>query len=149
MKLSGFLNQMKKKMLITFHDGTFSWGIEGNFFKKIYDPPNQGVAPALRQFYYVGGSYYQHFMSFEQCIWIFMLLMSLLASLSRRKASVEPVVAILMLTLVGFVIYEALFEVRARYVYTYTPVIAMLATMGLKACADLAVGLRKKRGEKE
>lgn len=149
MKLSGFLNQMKKKMLITFHDGTFSWGIEGNFFKKIYDPPNQGVAPALRQFYYVGGSYYQHFMSFEQCIWIFMLLMSLLASLSRRKASVEPVVAILMLTLVGFVIYEALFEVRARYAYTYTPVIAMLATMGLKACADLAVGLRKKRGEKE
>lgn len=149
MKLSGFLNLMKKKMLITFNDGSYAWGMEGGFFKKLYDPPNQSVAPALRQLYYDNGSHYQHFMSFEQCIWIIAFLMSLLSTLSHRQDSTGTVVAIMMLTLIGFVVYEALFEVRARYVYTFTPFIAMLATMGLRACADMAGAVRKKLGGTE
>lgn len=42
-------------------------------------------------------------------------------------------VSVIMLSLIGITVFEALFEVRARYLFIYVPFYCMVAAMGVDA----------------
>lgn len=45
-----------------------------------------------------------------------------------------------MLSVLGLTLFEQLFEARARYLYSYTPVYILLAAMGLLECKNRLTG---------
>lgn len=128
----GTLKQLAQKMLTLYNDGTFAWGKEGNFLQTVFDPPNTKAAPFLRSIYYPDGSRYLYFTTFEQFIWLMILLLSaagLFNSFSHKHAKT---LNILWLTWIGLTVFELLFEVRARYLYTNVPLFCVLAAVGIE-----------------
>ncbi len=129
MGLGGYIEHIAKKLLTVFNDGTFAWGKEGRFYYEVPEPPNSSVAPRLRSVYYTDGSNYKYFAVFEQIVWAIILLLTLASFL--LKSAQRKNTAILWLAIIGLVLFEALFEVRARYVYTLVPVFCLLCSLGL------------------
>ena len=128
----GTLKQLAQKMLTLYNDGTFAWGKEGNFLQTVFDPPNTKAAPFLRSIYYPDGSRYLYFTTFEQFIWLMILLLGaagLFSSFSHKHAKT---LNILWLTWIGLTVFELLFEVRARYLYTNVPLFCVLAAVGIE-----------------
>lgn len=128
----GTLKQLARKMLTLYNDGTFAWGKEGNFLQTVFDPPNTKAAPFLRSIYYPDGSRYLYFTTFEQFIWLMILLLGaagLFSSFSHKHAKT---LNILWLTWIGLTVFELLFEVRARYLYTNVPLFCVLAAVGIE-----------------
>lgn len=128
----GTLKQLAQKMLTLYNDGTFAWGKEGNFLQTVFDPPNTKTAPFLRSIYYPDGSRYLYFTTFEQFIWLMILLLGaagLFSSFSHKHAKI---LNILWLTWIGLTVFELLFEVRARYLYTNVPLFCVLAAVGIE-----------------
>ena len=128
----GTLKQLAQKMLTLYNDGTFAWGKEGNFLQTVFDPPNTKSAPFLRSIYYPDGSRYLYFTTFEQFIWLMILLLGaagLFSSFSHKHAKT---LNILWLTWIGLTVFELLFEVRARYLYTNVPLFCVLAAVGIE-----------------
>lgn len=125
MSAGDLLRLWKKKLLTAFHDGTFAWTREGNFFltvREFTSKPSQ----ILRSFYYPEGTNYKIFTNFEQAIWLAVLLTSLGAALDGNKEG-----RAIMLTLLGLILYLILFETRARYVYIFVPLFLMLSSCGM------------------
>ena len=130
MKLPGLLRQWMRKLLTCFNDGTFAWTHEGNFFAEIFENDSK-TAEITRSFYYSNGKNYQIFLNAEQAIWLSLLLLSLGAFFSHGKA-----VAVIEITLLGLILYLLLFEVRARYVYIFAPLIIVLAACSIQSISN-------------
>lgn len=118
-------------MLGTFNDGTFAWMWEGAFFFKIYDEPNTRAASFLRSFFYKDGKYLDVFRTSEQTLWMFVLTMCFCAALLYKNNVQYKQLSVVMLSIIGITLFEALFEVRARYLFIYVPFFCMLAAMGI------------------
>lgn len=127
----GYARHLSKKLLCTFNDGTFAWMHEGGFFQIVYEEPNTQSASFIRSFYYQDGENLDRFMTFEQGIWIFILLMVLLAALWYRDGSYAGQGAVIMLCIIGIIIFEMLFEVRARYLFIFAPFFCIIAMIGV------------------
>lgn len=130
---AGFLEHWKKKILINYNDGTFAWSMEGGFYDEIYEPRNSIVSGTLREFYYNSGKYYRNFYTMEQSIWLLILGLTFFTGclfFRREYAEKDTNPAVLQLALIGLTLFELLFEARARYLYTYAPVYALLAAVG-------------------
>lgn len=128
------LDHLAKKLLCLFNDGMFSWGMEGTFYYEILDEPNQIVAPFLRSVFYSTGSRYAVYASTIHNIWIGVLLM-LLVGCILGKNNMEQT-NVIWLSLLGLVLFELLFEVRARYLFTYVPFFVILAVQGLHSVKE-------------
>lgn len=127
----GYARHLSKKILCTFNDGTFAWMHEGGFFQTVHEEPNTQSSSFIRSFYYQDGENLDRFMTFEQGIWIFILLMVFLATLWYRDGRNAGQVAIIMLCIIGIIIFELLFEVRARYLFIFAPFFCIIATIGV------------------
>ncbi len=125
----GLFKHLVKKMLVTFSDGMFAWGMEGVFFYQIYDCPNNKTAPFIRALFYRNGEYRMIFATFEQFIWIMVLILCACSSISIVNGKRNELL-LLMLALIGLTTYLLLFEARARYLYTYIPIYCILAAVG-------------------
>lgn len=125
----GLFKHLVKKMLVTFSDGMFAWGMEGVFFYQMYDCPNNKAAPFIRALFYRNGEYHMIFATFEQFIWIMTLILCACSSISMVSGKRNELL-ILMLALIGLTTYFLLFEARARYLYTYVPIYCILAAVG-------------------
>ena len=128
----GTFKQLARKMLTLYNDGTFAWGKEGNFLKTVFDPPNTNTAPFLRSIYYPDGSRYLYFTTFEQFVWLLILLLCAASLLSNFRHKHAEILNILWLTWIGLTVFELLFEVRARYLYTNVPLFCTLAALGFE-----------------
>lgn len=115
-----------KKTIMTYHDGTFAWGVEGDFYMEIL-PPKSKIAKIVRSVYYTDGECHFLFMNFVQIIWITTLVLSFLSVFGRRKNGT----AVIYLTMVGIFIYNLLFEARGRYLFINLPFFFILAGTGL------------------
>ena len=135
MGLSGTARHLCKKLLCAFNDGTFAWGVEGSFYQHIPQPLNSRSGPFFRSLYHHGGSLNPYFFQTMQFFWLGTLSLALLSVLKKHPAAQRRGVAALRLSVLGLVLYLALFEVRARYVYIYAPFFILLAVMGLEALA--------------
>lgn len=129
----GYARHLSRKLLCTFNDGSFAWMHEGGFFFEIYDEPNTRAARFLRSFCYLDGKNLQVFLTFEQTIWLFVLTMCFGAALLYKNAMRYKEVSVIMLSVIGITLFEALFEVRARYLFIYVPFFCILAVMGIDA----------------
>ena len=133
MGFRGLLRQWMRKLLTCFHDGTFAWTHEGNFFAQIFNNDSK-IAKITRSFYYSSGENYHVFQNTEQAIWLCVLLFSLGAFFSRSRLT-----ATVELTLLGLILYLILFEVRARYVYIFAPLFIVLAACGIDKIFSIAM----------
>ena len=131
MSTGDLLRLWKRKLLTGFHDGTFAWTREGNFFSSVREF-NSKPSQILRSFYYPDGANYKIFTNFEQAIWLAVLLTSLGAALNVDKKS-----GVIMLTLLGLMLYLILFETRARYVYIFAPLFVLMCSCGLFSLMNL------------
>lgn len=127
MGLPGLLELGVKKILTTFSDGTFAWWEEGNFYwEEMYDGI-YSLRSILSGLYYEHGAHFSVFVNCMHTLWMGVVLFAGIVFIPAGKKREE---AVLMLSLVGLFLFELLFEVRARYLFTYVPVFVLLAGIG-------------------
>lgn len=129
---TGYLKHVKKKLLVTYNDGSYAWSEEGGFYSLLYENPNQIVSPFLRSIYYADGKWYKHFLTAAQTSWLMLLTLDFFAVFYPVSKEKKKYLAILMLSLLGLMLYEILFEARARYLYIYLPINCILAAFGIR-----------------
>lgn len=130
MGFAGYLRQISRKLLTVYCDGTFAWGMEGGFYVQVVDNVNTCMTPFLKSIYYSDGSRHEVFKLTEQFVWITILILAFASGLIKQTEENRTELSILMLTIVGLNVFEMLFEVRARYLFLYTPIYCILATLG-------------------
>lgn len=129
--ISGYFKLLCEKLMTNYNDGTFAWGVEGNFYAGILEPPNKTVAKTLRDIYYSEGKYYGGYEVYQQTIWI-MILFFMLFSIKRLINEVEKDLYVIILTIIGITMFLLLFEARARYLFLYSPYYILLAVVGIQ-----------------
>jgi len=124
----GYLKFLGEKSLVIFSDGSFAWGVEGDFYQSIPERSN-GISTFLKEIYYNDGSWNPLLLTFQQIIWfVILLLLPLMGILGKQPESNRTV---LMLAIIGLVVALLIFEARARYIYHYTPLFVLGASIGL------------------
>lgn len=131
---AGYLDFLHRKTAVNYDDGMFAWEHEGAFYYEMYDPVNDTLSPALRSLYY--GDNKIAFADFEQVIWYFVLLGTLLFGLKgadgARPGDTAEARSVIMAALTGAFLFVTLFETRARYLYAFAPVHVLAATLGIQ-----------------
>lgn len=137
----GFVKHIGKKSLINFNDGTFAWECEGGFYDVIYPDKNTIVSPFLKSLYYSSGSRYSLFSTIEQFAWITTLCGSIgIIMIRKRRESV-----VIVLAMIGIILFNLMFEARARYMILYVPFFIMSSMIFMQECETF---LKKKSGFK-
>ncbi len=145
--IGGLCDHLTKKILVIYGDGTYAWQKEGNFFSQMHDPPNQWLAPILRDIYY--GKYTDIFSTFEHVIWLSLMFGSggvAFWMFSEKKPNAT--LCVMVLSLIGLTLFQLIFEARARYLFLYAPyyiVVALFGWIGWKraVCALIQKKRRK------
>lgn len=136
----GWMEHLGRKMLVTFNDGTFAWGVEGNFYRVVLDEPNDKMAPFLRSIYYNTNSRSRIPASLRHAVWIAILAFAAMSVFVKGNYPHKYRLPVLWITMLGFILYEALFEVRARYVFIFVPLLCVLAAVGFDNAVRLLRG---------
>lgn len=126
--VGGYLKLLNEKLLTTYGDGTFAWGMEGAFWKEIPPQKNDGISKVARSFYYNSGEFYGVFLTYMQCFWLALLLLQIFTNTIKPQG----IISTIKLSLIGLTIFELLFESRARYLYIYSPLYIFMAVYGLQ-----------------
>lgn len=124
----GLLKHITKKTLVIFNDGTFAWGNEGHFYNEIYEEKNNVLSPLLKNICWNQGKYFSIFASIKQAIWLLILFLSTGILFEEKQKNL----LVLVLSLFGILLFELLFEARARYLYLYVPIFIVASIYGLK-----------------
>ncbi|MCR4890862.1 MAG: hypothetical protein K5989_01560 [Lachnospiraceae bacterium] len=90
MGIKGLLSHLTKKTLVNFADGTFAWGIDGNFFAgtSLGDfPPvrENALRPYVMEWIHTEGRHYGKFSSMQQIVWLMVLFLSLFSVFGPRN----------------------------------------------------------------
>lgn len=123
----GYLDFLSKKLSITFSDGTFSWGKEGGFYNKDYSNDSK-IATLLKEYFYNEGKYFIIYSNI-QTISLFIIFIALLFQVLNTTYNKENI--ILELTIVGMILFQLLFETRARYLLVNVPILIVASMIGL------------------
>lgn len=118
-----------QKALTNFNDGTFAWGNEGDFYWTYYDR-NGKLAPLIRNYIYHIGEKHDIYVAITQGIWMFVLFSCALVIIKGRRHKDYRETAI-MGVMLAIMLFLMVFEARARYLYLYSPVIYMVAAVGI------------------
>lgn len=136
--IKGFVEHIGRKSLIDFNDGTFAWGCEGGFYGEIYPDKNSVISPFLKSLYYEEGSRYLYFSTLEQFMWIITFFGSIgIVIVNHGKKDI----IVISLSLIGIIMFNLMFEARARYMILYVPFFIMAAMVSWQGCE---IYLRKK-----
>lgn len=125
MGITGLLKHEQKKVMTTFHDGTFGWEQAGNFYYTIYPEPVPVISNILRKILIGGGDTQMLAQTIRQGVWILVLLLAFGGTLVRGKE-----LDVLYLTMIGVFAFVLLFEVSARYIYINIPIFIVAAFSG-------------------
>ena len=142
---TGLLGHLKRKELINFSDGSFSWGIDGNFFAG----PVLGDMPAVKEdsplrglihsFIIAGERHYDSFREILQVFWLTVLFFTAAGEIFALKKLIgngfegNPAfytTAVLFLSLYALTVFELIFEAKARYLFTYLPLFLLAGVYG-------------------
>ena len=143
----GYFNFLSKKILVNFNDGTFAWGTMGLFYYKVSDSVTP-LSSGIRDIYYNYGKYYKQSSTLQHMIWILIItlitmhsIFSIIDLLKKKKINYNELVIIL--TLVFVVIFQLLFEGRARYLYVNMPLFILMMLYGLKDINSIKIKNKK------
>lgn len=130
---SRLLSHLEKKTLVNFADGTFAWSEEGGFYKTVLKEPNETVSPFLRSIYYEDETYYTAFVNVMQMIWLLLLFGMAAAGMGQaRRLASDKTLLVLLVAVIGLILFQTIFEARARYLYTFASLFILLAMTGFR-----------------
>lgn len=118
-----------KKTNENYHDGTFSWWIEGDFCVETYADKIETISPFLKDIFWAEGSYNELFTTFEQALWLLVLFLCLIPHKTVKKYESSA----LRLCLIGTFFFVEIFEARSRYLYVFSPLYVICAALGVLA----------------
>lgn len=125
--VGGLLKLWKNKMLTNFTDGTFAWWQEGGFYAQEMYEGNNWARSFLTDYYYEGRGHHEWFKNTMQTLWMGTLLFSFVGTILDIKNKEQSELDVLKLSLIGIIIFEMLFEARARYIFIYAPLFILWA----------------------
>ena len=128
---TGFMKHMTRKTLTNYNDGTFAWGKEGNFYAHLFREPIPVVSSFMRSLYYNEGSLHRYFATFQQWIWMMVLVLGFISCLIKSKLVDKKVELNVLLSIIGVTLFSTIFEARARYLFLYAPFYVLCAMIGL------------------
>ncbi len=160
MGVSGLCKQVKEKMLSTYDDGTFSWGGEGTFYRVLLEKEDTRYSLFLKSLFYEDNIYQNDYSStgglywvwrtMSQGLWLTILALGMFSVKSMWDSSdkLRRRICVLLASVIGLTLFEALFECRARYLFHYLPIYIFLAAVGLKNISDIWSAFNAKHRKK-
>ena len=130
MGLGGVINQIARKILTNYNDGTFSGVATFVYIRKEYNIEgiNKELSEFLKNIYYENGKYNMIYTQIMQCLWIGILIFNMFSYNDGKSTKIS----IVILSIIGLFIFEILFEARSRYIFIYVPLYIFLGVIGLK-----------------
>ena len=130
MGLGGVINQIARKILTNYNDGTFSGVATFVYIRKEYNIEgiNKESSKFLKNIYYENGKYNMLYTQIMQCLWIGILIFNMFSYNDGKSTKIS----IVILGIIGLFIFEILFEARSRYIFIYVPLYIFLGVIGLK-----------------
>ncbi|MCR5755727.1 MAG: hypothetical protein K6G30_13060 [Acetatifactor sp.] len=127
MSFGRLLTHLRRKILTAYNDGSFAWWCEGEFYLIQVWTGSPKLEKVFRQFYYPDGRYYNLFLNYGQSIWIGSLFVGAFAALFKKNEKIN----VFLLTMIGYVFYEMIFEPRARHLLTAMPIWVILVSVAM------------------
>ena len=130
MGLGGVINQIARKILTNYNDGTFSGVATFVYIRKEYNIEgiNKELSKFLKNIYYENGKYNMLYTQIMQCLWIGILIFNMFSYNDGKSTKIS----IVILGIIGLFIFEILFEARSRYIFIYVPLYIFLGVIGLR-----------------
>ena len=127
--LKSFFRFIAQKLLAVYNDGSFAWNGEGYFFLTCFG--GGYLHKIMTHIYYPDGKLYSVYLSSVQSLWLAVLFLSAFVK-SKDTIDIRSFSVItLKMSLTGLFLFELLFEARARYLFTYSPIFIIMACLGL------------------
>jgi len=142
---NGWINFLINKAVINFNDGSFAWGMEGDFYQKIFNR-DSSITTALRNYYYHDGAYFDYFLLLKQFVWLGIIGLMFIQILIKKK---EDEIYLLYIICIGIILFNMIFEARARYLFAFVPYFIMVASCSLDKLSsiDLTFELDKNKSK--
>lgn len=149
MGASGLIEQIKAKMRYTYDDGTFFWGGEGSFYRELLDKGDSPFSLFLKSLYYeddiykndyeTTGGLYWVWRTLAQGLWLAILALCIFSgkSMWSKSEKLRKYICVLLLSVIGLTLFEALFEARSRYLFNYLPIYIILASIGINNISEI------------
>lgn len=126
----GYLQFLIQKLRWITSDGTFAWGVEGNFLFSYSLEKGSESAVFLKNLIYPKGQNFNYYRYFAQGIWLFLLLLITFPLFTKQRVDHRTMLFAIRLTVTGIVLFVLLFEGRARYLINHLPYFILLAGYG-------------------
>lgn len=130
MGFKGTSKLLCKKTMLTFYDGTFNWGYEGEFYKELHPEVMPSLSGITRNIYYnkeLQGKHYNLWSNLTNTVWYGLLLLVLIAAFGKYHKSLT----ITMVTLMALILFQLIFETRSRYIISNLPLFLIMGTTGV------------------
>lgn len=133
--VTGLAAHLAKKMLTNYADGTFAWGIEGQFFREAVADKDNVISPFLkRQVVTDDPAHVPVLETYFQILWLGLLACSLLCGFTwcacAQWGQRLDLLLIVQLSIIGLTLFELIFEARARYLFAYAPFYVLAGLSG-------------------
>lgn len=130
MGIGGVINQIARKILTNYNDGTFSGVATFVYIRDEYriSGLDNNLSEFLKNVYYERGKYNQIYTQIIQCLWISILIFNMF-SYNDSKSRKIPII---ILALMGLFLFETIFEARSRYIFVYVPLYIFIGVIGIK-----------------
>ena len=130
MGIGGVINQIARKILTNYNDGTFSGVATFVYIRYEYriSGLDNNLSEFLKNVYYERGKYNQIYTQIMQCLWISILIFNMFSYNDSKSRKI----AIIILALIGLFLFETIFEARSRYIFVYVPLYIFIGVIGIK-----------------
>ena len=130
MGIGGVINQISRKILTNYNDGTFSGVATFVYIRDEYNIQglDNNLSEFLKNIYYERGKYNQIYTQIMQCLWISILIFNMFSYNDSKSRKI----AIIILALIGLFLFETIFEARSRYIFVYVPLYIFIGVIGIK-----------------
>ena len=138
MGIGGVINQIARKILTNYNDGTFSGVATFVYIRdeyKIHGLDNN-LSEFLKNVYYERGKYNEIYTQIMQCLWISILIFNMFSYNDSKLRKI----AIIILALIGLFLFETIFEARSRYIFVYVPLYIFIGVIGIKNVLNWTCG---------
>lgn len=143
----GYAQFLGKKLEICMGDGTFYWAKNADSFFNVVFPYSGHLGSFTRAFYYTDGKFYQIFHNVSNVLWAFLISSSFVGlcfGIGNRKNQTYTVV---YLSILGLIMFELIFEVFPRHLYSFAPVFIIAAEQGISGVTCCVRKYRKQKGK--
>ena len=130
MGIGGVINQIARKTLTNYNDGTFSGVATFVYIRDEYriSGLDNNLSEFLKNVYYERGKYNEIYTQIMQCLWISILIFNMFSYNDSKSRKI----AIIILALMGLFLFETIFEARSRYIFVYVPLYIFIGVIGIK-----------------